>query len=309
MSNHELATRPRDNPNPEGPQFDVSKSTFRFLDLPPEIRNRVYWMSIPEEESVTIMNNWEHTKHESRLQLIKVNCAHKFQYWNDGSLGILSLLLSCTTIRNEANPLFYSAFDFHFQDTELWFHFNTFCSRLSDLSFTSIRSIHFAFPSQTLSFSEELQRPVNHEGYAMEVTTGYMRHFTNLKTLQFGLAHSLVKHDLPIIRYLHGWGGSGQIRLEIQDNSALDSSGSEDEDDEVGIMISECVVQELKSLGWEIDGICLDDQDVEEEFTEWVHKRWAGDLERFRKKSDESEGTEDSEDSEDDSLDEGSGHD
>ena len=304
MSNHELTTRPRMDANSKEAPIDVGTSTFRFLDLPPEIRNRVYWMSIPSEDSVTIMNDRTYTKYSSRLRLIKVDCAHMIENWSDGTPGILGLLLSCTTVRNEANPLFYSAFEFCFHDTELWFHFNVFCSRLSSLSFTSIRKIRFAFPAQMLLFSEELNRPVNHEGYAMEVTTGYMRHLTNLKTSKFGLSRTLFEYDLPLLRYLNAWGGSGQIILEIQHKSALGSLDSEDEDDEVGFAISDRVARELKSLGWEIDGKCLDDYDFEPGFTLWVHRQCS--LQERRKKCDDSDGTEDSEISRDDSHGEGS---
>ena len=264
---------------PEETKSDASSSTFRFLDLPFEMRTDVYNLLLPQLTRTTFFIDTYPSSRPARLSSI-LSCQPYDQKQPDHSSSVIpNLLSSCATIRNEATPVFYSAINFGFQGVDQWFTAEIFFTRLSKLAREAIRKIIFDFPSRmqvdscreyslaSLVFNTETNRFAGNEGYAMEVAAGFISCLPALEVLLFSVNRDMSEMDFDLVQYLNKWKGRGKIILDIQGKSTtyrgrISEYGRKTWD----IVVPRSVIRKLRDSDWMINGMC-DDED--QELNEW----------------------------------------
>ena len=221
---------------------------FRFLDLPPEIRVRIYRLLISHEGPlvVPIAAGYEDTDNlDSDIEAV---------YRKEGldfSPGILSPLSSCSIIRKEYASVLYSAFILHFGTNDIsWFVFHIWTSRISTVTRNAIRALRFDMP----------------EKHFHNMIYNLLR-FPNLKTLHICLDRNLsqLDDDENHVRALNKWKGQAKVIVEIicsklytRDYTKIDVI--EHCHGNWCVAIDQPVYQAIKQCGWEIQGKCVDER-------------------------------------------------
>ena len=226
--------------------------TFRLLDLPVEIRERVYSMTIPESACITIQSDRNDPK------CIKSSTPNSFDGYNCSILR--NLLLTCTTIHNEAKPILYGQFTFHFADTRMWENLEIFSSRLSNFTRGGVRKItfqHLGLPtSYNPLFAGSGPTGLNQENHL----ENFVARFPNLQTIRVAGNEHLGQEHVVVLDDLNKGKGHAKVILDIRYGDPRESYGRALLP---GIEIRQSVLKLLREWDWTIDGWCNDeDQNV-----------------------------------------------
>lgn len=161
-----------------------------FLDLPREIRDRIYYQALVVSEPITVSSvtvGDPSTQHDEETKQKIVSQAYTIE-GRDPILDQIALgLLRCqSTVSSEAAVTFYQLNTFHFDGNEVWNPLYTFLKRIGDSNRGFLRN---------LSANAESLNQVYQDRYGARISThpGWLS--------AFDIVHSFAHRPPPRIKY------------------------------------------------------------------------------------------------------------
>ncbi|KAL8728922.1 MAG: hypothetical protein Q9166_005089 [cf. Caloplaca sp. 2 TL-2023] len=168
----------------------VTSPTFRFCDLPGEIRNRIYHFCL-------IRGDVTYRYHEL---LQPANQAKHEQ--STGLDSNLSLLRVSTQIYAEAVPIFYGLNDFHFTEPECWRDILQFDFHLTGFSHEHLSNVSIDFPKinrheRWSNIGPYRFHPIDTNGLKI------LKAVPNLQVVTFCVSDDIMTRDVWLLRQVH----------------------------------------------------------------------------------------------------------
>ena len=222
--------------------------TFQFRNLPYDIRFQIYNICLVLANTIAIVGkerssglrdleiyeNMECIALKAK-SLLKNEDVKKLNYSN--FYFCPSLIRTSKAIYNEAAPVLYGMNRFKFWNHLGWADFSIFHPRLSDISKSSIQTLHLEFPDAY----RRTNKPFNTSEHCVSGMTA-LRAFTGLRHMHFYLYHFIMTHDLHRLATLHEMLAHTQVTIHVNRSCYYN------------VKISTTVMEQFNAWQWEVRG-------------------------------------------------------